>query len=201
MKYLEYMAHFSRANDMATFEEYPWESSKYFYEDNFEFLDYYGAANMSNDEISDLLSKNSEYIDAGFIDRWVKNYPKGLSSSSNSDNERCVLERSYGCGSITITRNACKEEHAQFILADGQELTTYVEHSLDEVIYAIPVVLDDIEMMVRFKEVEEKGIKTYKFLGVWDATYNSDYEGRGYLKAHPCRASCTKPSYISRYRI
>ena len=48
-------------------------------------------------------------------------------------------------------------------------------------------------MMVRFKEVDNNGTKTYVFLGVWDATYDSNYEGRGYMPLE--KGSVVTPIY------
>jgi hypothetical protein len=66
-----------------------------------------------------------------------------------------------------------------WILPDGQDLTAYVDFSLGEMIYSIPVVIKDIEMTIKIREKITNDKREYELLGVWDATINSDYEGRG----------------------
>lgn len=76
LKYLERTFHAVAENDFNNFKEYAWESSPYFHEDNFNFINYmteYYAKKHTNDEIYAKISQNSEYASAGFVKNWYDN--------------------------------------------------------------------------------------------------------------------------------
>ena len=148
-----------------------WEKSECFYEKDFEFLNYYRDSKIDDGDLKQILSANIKYVEDGFVDRWMKNFGKSISSRSISEYNRYVLDEN-------IMRLSTKD-NMNWILPDGQDLTAYVEYSLGEILYSIPVVIKDTEMTIKIREKMVNDKREYELLGVWDSTINSDYEGRG----------------------
>ncbi|MBE5935530.1 MAG: hypothetical protein E7262_07035 [Lachnospiraceae bacterium] len=73
-----------------------------------------------------------------------------------------------------------------FVLDDGQFVTTYVDlidEKKGETIYSIPVLYKDTEMCIKIKETSVNADSyTYKCMGLWNATRNSNHAPKGKLK-------------------
>ncbi|MBE5935932.1 MAG: hypothetical protein E7262_09110 [Lachnospiraceae bacterium] len=172
MKFLEYMGYRKANGTQSGFAANRWESSQCFYENDFEFINYYRDKKEEENSIKQLLLSNSKYAQDGFVNLWISNF----GGSTNKDATDAFNKK------VTDDRlcRLSSQEGINWILPDGQELTAYVDYSLGEVIYSIPVVINDTEMTIKIKkDVETEN--QYEVLGVWDATINSDYEGRGYM--------------------
>lgn len=72
-KLIELTSHVLNQRDIDTFVEYDWNNSKYFYEDNFEFMNYLNYKTNTREEILSIINSNSDYVSAGFIQNWVDN--------------------------------------------------------------------------------------------------------------------------------
>ena len=73
LKLIELTSHVLNQRDIDTFVEYDWNNSKYFYEDNFEFMNYLNYKTNTREEILSIINSNSDYVSAGFIQNWVDN--------------------------------------------------------------------------------------------------------------------------------
>ena len=65
------------------------------------------------------------------------------------------------------------------MLPDGQLLTTYIDEDFDELVYSIPVYINESEMYIKVKMI---GDSDYEVLGIWDGTANTVYAGRSYIE-------------------
>ena len=76
MMYLERTWQLMGDRKLDNYKDYDWVTSKYFYEDNFNFLNY-TVANYSNPlnllEMQHILETNSDYVSDGFYKAWRDN--------------------------------------------------------------------------------------------------------------------------------
>lgn len=169
LKYLEYIKAGSIRNDMSNYQAIPWENSPYFFENNFDFINYdtdYSKEKNISEITKNKLMENSNYATDGFPLTWYNN----LATNNNTRH----LE------------NESQKPNKNFVLPDGQALTTYIiSQNNTTTIYSFPVLINEEESSIRIEEtLNSNGETTYTTLGVWDASdspYNNNKIARGYL--------------------
>lgn len=96
------------------------------------------------------------------------------------DNDIVCLGQSGEAKYNSKTGEVNSEFNGQWLmLPDGQLLTTYIDEDFDELVYSIPVYINDSEMYIKIKMV---GDSDYEVLGIWDGTANTVYAGRSYIE-------------------
>lgn len=96
------------------------------------------------------------------------------------DNDIVCLGQSGETKYNSKTGEVNSEFNGQWLmLPDGQLLTTYIDEDFDELVYSIPVYINDSEMYIKIKMV---GDSDYEVLGIWDGTANTVYAGRSYIE-------------------
>lgn len=76
LKYIEWINTRIKTKDMSDFKVIPWEYSKFFFEENFDFMNYdnfNGSGNDINSVVNDVLSSNPKYSNDGFPNIWYNN--------------------------------------------------------------------------------------------------------------------------------
>ena len=72
LKYLERTFYNINVSSIYNFNEYSWEKSPYFYEDNFDFLNYINKIDrLTAPDAADVINSNPEYAAAGFAKHWL----------------------------------------------------------------------------------------------------------------------------------
>lgn len=92
---IERTSHIINDRDINKFAEYDWNNSKYFYEDNYNFMNYinYSVSSNTREEILSIINSNSDYTSAGFIQNWIDNIDeKPLNERTVSDTVKASLD-------------------------------------------------------------------------------------------------------------
>ncbi len=96
------------------------------------------------------------------------------------DNDIVCLGQSNEAKYNNETGEVNSEFKGQWLmLPDGQLLTTYIDENFDELVYSIPVYINDSEMYIKIRMI---GDSDYEVLGIWDGTANTVYPGRSYIE-------------------
>ncbi|MBE5934840.1 MAG: hypothetical protein E7262_03520 [Lachnospiraceae bacterium] len=90
LKYIEYMTYFTKNKTIDNFVATPWETSPYFFETNFNFLNYDGDFSVVdrrtdvNNEVLSVLNNNPQYVSDGFPNTWYSNVTTNTKVSKNT---------------------------------------------------------------------------------------------------------------------
>ena len=187
LKYLDYMNTRYINKDISKFMPIEWDKSPYFFEENFDFLNYdtdYSKDKNINEQTVEKLLQNPDYADDGFPNSWYNNV------TYNKDSAKRV-------NSMLNKRNF-KTYDSEYTLADGQKLTAYtLAQNETTTLLSFPVLINEKECSIRVeKTTTENGQITYTTLGLWDTNdspYNTDKIARGYLPLNP--GTVIKPIY------
>lgn len=95
LKYIEWINTRIRTKDMSNFKAIPWEHSKFFFEENFDFMNYDGYNGSGKDinaVVNNVLSSNPKYYEDGFPDIWYSNVELDDDAPNNNFHPREVLK-------------------------------------------------------------------------------------------------------------
>ena len=87
LKYIEWMNTRTITEDMSKFKTTSWESSKYFFEENFDFMNYDISDDIKvniNEMAKNMLIVNSNYSSDGFAENWYHNTTYGVDNTASS---------------------------------------------------------------------------------------------------------------------
>lgn len=134
MNLIELTSHVLTGRSFETFNKYDWANSKYFYEDNFDFMNYsnYNMKLLEKEEIINIIKSNPDYISEGFIQNWIDNIDqKPINERTVSDTLKVDVNSNDEI--ITkVTENASEIEMAyNTIYADIQGTTICLGDNAD----------------------------------------------------------------------
>ncbi len=95
LKYIEWVNARIKTKNMSTFKVIPWEYSKFFFEENFNFMNYDGYNNSGKDTdsvVNNVLLSNSEYKSDGFPNIWYSNVNIEDNTPNNKFHPRKILK-------------------------------------------------------------------------------------------------------------
>ena len=95
LKYIEWINTRTKAQTSNGFKIIPWEKSKYFFEDNFDFMNYdecNSTSNNINSDMNDMLSSNPKYDSDGFPAIWYDNITLNNTTSQHDIHYREILD-------------------------------------------------------------------------------------------------------------
>ena len=77
MNLLELSSHLAAHKDLTNFKKYDWATSKYFFEDTFDFMNYSNTyvykSKISPEKLEKVLKSNPNYVAEGFVQNWMDN--------------------------------------------------------------------------------------------------------------------------------
>jgi hypothetical protein len=175
LNFLEYMNARYINKTIDGFKPTNWETSPYFFEDNFDFINYdtnYSTNKTINEETIENLLKNPAYVEDGFPNRWLNNITYNKNSAKRVNH--LIKKRNF------------KTYDNEYTLVDGQKLTAYtLASNKTTTLLSFPVLINNKECSIRVeKTISPTGEITYTTLGLWDTNdspYNKDKISRGYL--------------------